>query len=165
VALPSTSSLREENHRRCTLNKIDIDATAIEILKDGLVDWIQIADIAATVREAAYGELLMDGFPQESGSGSQDELIEDQYEWVAVQERRVFPDIIQVVKYLLRQGWVEIGELGDAPGFTPWQGGLSELEERLDAVAATAGFPLFYRSPMLFWLRNTPAGSAQASTR
>lgn len=141
------------------MTEVQIEQAITEILERGLDDWVQVAEASEIVRGVVYGERLLDRFPAEGQGVDQESLVELRERWLAEQERETFPQLIATVKELVRSGLADIGELGDAPGFTPWEGTLPELEARIDSVARGARFPLFIESPMLFWLRNTTAGN------
>lgn len=144
------------------MNRDQFEQAKIEILTRGLDDWVQVAEASEIVREVVYGAGLLDRFPAEAEGHSQEYLVELRERWLAEQEQDTFPQLLEIVKILVQSGLVEIGELGEAPGFTPWTGTLTEIESRINALAKRAEFPLFLKSPMLFWLRNTTAGNQAA---
>jgi hypothetical protein len=101
----------------------------------------------------------LDGYPDDQ-TLTVAELAALRKSWLASQEREAFPLAIRAVKELIRDGLVQIGYTTNT-GFVPWEGSLEEIEQRIDAVAATAEFPLL--PGHLFWLNSTPEGDAVAN--
>lgn len=139
---------------------MDRESTFVKqrILASGTDDWVHIVEVSFAARLAMYGDHIRDGYP-DAGSVDAGQLAATRDKWSAEQERQSFPIAIRAVKELVRDGLVQIGYTTDA-GFVPWEGALEEIDERIDAVAATAEFPLLPGD--LFWLNNTPEGDAVA---
>ncbi|WP_155984811.1 hypothetical protein [Saccharomonospora piscinae] len=72
-----------------------------------------------------------------------------------VEERAALPLALEAVKQLLREGLIEVGEVG-VDGLSPWAVSLKTIEERIDLEARNVEFPL--RSSYMFWIANTTRG-------
>jgi hypothetical protein len=101
--------------------------TEREVLMSGVDDWVDMLEVVSFVREATSG----------------------------LDEAGALPLAIEVVKRLMHQGLVQVGDVGNE-GFTPWSGSTSAVERRLDEAATTVTFPLRFSD--VCWIQNTAAG-------
>lgn len=98
------------------------------VLASGVDDWVDLVEVVSFVREHDPGST----------------------------ERDALPQAVAVVRSLLRDGLVRLGDVTEA-GFVPWPGDTAEVEQRLDRAVRTVTLPLRFGDGC--WLENTHRGN------
>jgi hypothetical protein len=117
----------ESDYGRCTLESNSLAQVKKLILASGTDDWVHILEPLYAACKAMGG----------------------------ASESEALPLAVTAIKELVREGLVEVGELG-SDGFEPWDGSWESIEKKLDLEVRKAEFPV----PLgrICWTANTARG-------